>query len=408
MFKKTAILAIALMMLLVTGCGNSNKENESGSGSAGEKQTVTMGFWGAAEDLKLYKDAAAKINEVNKDFQLEIKQYPSSEQFWDTLPAEIAAGVAPDFIKVSNEGAYEYISKGLFTPLDEFIGSEELDMSVFNENVVDVWKVDDKQYGIPNTMNAAMFFINEDMWKEAGLGEYPTTWDEVYEAAEKLTKDEVSGIGINLHPYHITNYLKSYGGGWNYGENIDSEENVKALDFVLKMYEEDLAVTPKELGLGWDGEVFANEKAAMTTGGYWYKAFLKDANPDLKYAVLPIPEGTEKGSSMISDAYVLLKDSKNKEAAVQAAYKLTSEEVQQQFMAIGHNPSRTALSEQYFKENPEFKEIEKALEYSTDWEYPDNTKMFTDKLAEELEAKVLGGNDKSAKDILESIQQSVK
>lgn len=407
MFKKFAIIAVAFMMLLAAGCSNSTAKNESGSDDKG-KQTVTMGFWGAAEDLKVYKEAAAKINKENPEIKLEIKQYPSSEQFWDTLPAEIAAGVAPDFIKVSNEGAFEYVSKGLFTPLDEYIKSQDLDMSVFNESVVDVWKVDDKQYGIPNTMNAAMFFINEDMWKEAGLGEYPKTWDEVYEAAKKLTKDDVHGIGINLHPYHITNYLKSYGGGWNYGKDIASDENVKALDKVLKMYEEGLAVAPKELGLGWDGEVFANGKAAMTTGGYWYKAFLKDANPDLKYVTLPIPEGTEKGSTMISDAYVLLKDSKNKEAAIQTAYKLTGEEVQKEFMAIGHNPSRSALSEQYFSDNPEFKEIEKALEYSTDWEYPENTKMFTDKLAEELEAKVLGGNDKSAKEILESIQQSIQ
>jgi ABC-type glycerol-3-phosphate transport system substrate-binding protein len=35
---------------------------------------------------------------------------------------------------------------------------------------------------------------------------------------------------------------------------------------------------------------------------------------------------------------------KKKQAAIHAAYALTSEEVQKQFMKIGNNPSRTALS----------------------------------------------------------------
>jgi multiple sugar transport system substrate-binding protein len=138
--------------------------------------------------------------------------------------------------------------------------------------------------------------------KAAGLGDkYLKTWDEVFTAGKALTKEEQ--YSINLHPFHITNYIKSYGGDWKNGEAINSEENVLAFEKV--MYEAGVAVTPKELGFGWDGEVFTNEKAAVTTGGYWYKSFLKDANPDLNYVALSIPEGTTKGSTIISETYVV-------------------------------------------------------------------------------------------------------
>ena len=402
-FAVTLLVILTLVISLV-GCGKS--ESASGNGDkSGGKTTITFGFWGAAEDLKVYTKAAKEISKEYPNIELKVKQYPSSEQFWNNLPGEIAAGVAPDFIKISNEGAFEYINKGLFTPLDDLIASAKVDMKRYNPAGADIWKVEGKQYGLPFNQMPAMFFINTDMWKKAGLGEYPTTWDEVETVAKKLKTKDVYGIGLNLHPLHITNVIKSYGGDWGNGKTINSPENVKGLQKVLDLYKSGLAVTPKTLGYGWDGEVFANGKAAMTTGGNWYKGYLKDANPKLKYAVIPVPKGTVNASTMISDAYVVLKDTKHKKEALQAAYYLTNENVQKDFMKTGVNPSIPSLSAKYFEENPEFKEVQEALEYSTDFGYPKETKKFNDELIKQLEDVILGGKNKSAKEILDSIQK---
>lgn len=404
---------IALSVILASGlaaCGN-NATNQAGGasgGSSGGKSTITMGFWGTAQELKVYQDAAAAISEKYPNIELKVKQYPSSDQFWNMLPGEIAAGVAPDFIKISNEGALEYINKGLFAPLDDLISSANLDMKRFTPSAVDLWKKDGKQYGIPNVNMPAMFFINEDMWKQAGLTDYPKTWDEVQAAAKKLTTKDVHGITINIDAYHITNYVKSYGGGWGEGKTISSPENIQGLQKILDMYKDGSAVTPKSLGYGWDGEVFANGKAAMTTGGYWYKGYLKDANPNLKYVAIPVPKGTVNGGTMISDAYIVLKDSKNKQAAAQAAYYMTEDKTQTEFMKLGFNSSNTSLTSKYFELNPEFAAIKPALEYSTDFGYPVEAKKFKDELVKQLEDTILGGANKSPKDILDSVQQQFK
>lgn len=411
MKKMSMLLALTLTLVLVLSACGGKKEADGNNGTGGDtgaKTTVTMGFWGTAQDLKIYQDAANSISEQYPNIELKIKQYPSSEQFWNTLPGEIAAGVAPDFIKLSNEGAFEYIDKGLFTPLDDLIQSTGVDMSRFSQAATDIWKVDGKQYGIPNSGMPAMFFINEEMWKEAGLGDYPTTWDEVEAAAKKLTTKDVYGITINLDAFHITNYAKSYGGGWDNGKSINSPENVAALEKIFKMYEDGVAVTPKTLGYGWDGEVFANGKAAMSTGGFWYKSYLQDANPDLKYVALPVPKGTVNGSTLSADAYVVLKDAKNKEAALQAAYYMTNDKTQSDFMSAGFNPAVTSLSANYFEQNQEFKALEPALEYSSDYGYPKETKKFTDELVKQLEETILGGSKKSAKELLDSVQEQFK
>ncbi|WP_123043044.1 ABC transporter substrate-binding protein [Cohnella candidum] len=416
-WKYSAPLLLALCLALVlTACGGKNNNagtdnaqpSASASAATGQKATITMGFWGTAQDLKTYQTAADNISKTYPNITLKIKQYPSSDQFWNQLPGEIAAGVAPDFIKLSNEGSYEYIQKGMFAQLDDLATQGKLDMSRFTQTSLDVWKVDGKQYGIPNSVMPGMFFINEDMWKKAGLGAYPTTWDEVKAAAQKLTTKDVKGIVINIDPFHITNYIKTYGGGWNYGKSINSPENVKALQTIFDMYSAGVAVTPKSLGYGWDGEVFANGKAAMSTGGYWYKSFLKDAAPNLKYAAIPVPKGTTEGSTMISDGYVVLKDAKDKLAAAQAAYYMTNDATQTEFMQNGLNSAVATLSPKYFEMNPEFKALEPALKTATDFAYPSETKKFKDELVTQLENTLLGGAKQTPQQILDTIQAEFK
>jgi len=409
--KLSALLIVCLILLVgLTACGGNNGGNKpsnegTGTEGSGKKVTINFGFWGTAQDLQVYQEAAKNISEVYPDIELKIKQYPSSEQFWNTLPGEVAAGVAPDIVKNTNEGAFEYINKGLFSPLDDMIKSTNADMSRFTESSLKIWNVDGKQYGVPHSVMPAMFIINEKLWKDAGLGEYPTTWEEVEAAAKKLNNDKSRGIIINLDAFHITNYVKSFGGGWGNGKTINSPENVKALELILKMYKEGVAVTPKALGFGWDGEVFSNEQGAMTTGGFWYKGYLKDANPDLKFVALPVPKGTVNGSTMSSDGYVVLKGSKNQEAAFKAAYYLTNDKVQSAFMDLGYNPAVASLSAQYFEKNPDFAKVQPALEYSSDFGYPTDTKRFTDELVKLLEDTILGGANKSAQQILDDLQK---
>ncbi|WP_058301109.1 ABC transporter substrate-binding protein [Gorillibacterium timonense] len=412
-FKKmTGLVLSSVLVLSLAACGSSKSDKEAGSGTdnaaSGKKVTVSMGFWGTAQDLQVYQDAAKTISTEYPNLELKIKQYPSAGDFWNTLPGEIAAGVAPDFIKTSNEGAYEYIDKGLFTSLDDLITSTGVDMTRFTETSKNIWKVNGKQYGIPNSVMPAMFFVNQTMWEEKGLGEYPKTWEEVEAAAKKLTTDKTYGIIAPLDAFHITNYIKSFGGDWGNGKTINSPENVQALQFIIDMYKEGIAVTPKSLGFGWDGEVFSNSQGAMSTGGYWYKGYLKDANPDLKYVALPIPKGTVNGSTTSSDAYIVLKDAKNKEAALQAAYYLTNDTIETSFMDLGYNPAVASLSDQFFDKNPEFAAIKPALEYSTDFGYPTDTKRFTDELTRQLEELILGKSGKTAQQILDDVQSQFK
>lgn len=404
--KAVAFLTVLLLVLSIglAGCGD---KPVATTPDKPKEVTIRFGMWGSEEEIKVQKENAIGIEKLYPGMKIEVVAYPDSATFWQQLPGQIAAKTAPDLLSLSNEGGYEYIAKGSFLPIDDALKTAAVDMSKFSDSSKAIWTVDGKIYGIPTVQAPAMFFINTDMWQAAGLKDYPKTWDEVKVAAKALTKDKVYGMCINIHPFHLTNYALTFGGGWSYGKTINSDANVKAMEFVTSMFTEKLATSPKAEGLGWDGEVFANKKAAMTTGGWWYKGFMKNAAPDLKYAVVPMPKGTVNACTSISTGIVVLKDTPDKVAAVKAAAYMAREEALKKMMdSAGIDPAMPSLSAKYYESNPEFKPTEPTKAYAKDFAYPANTTKFCDGIQAAMETKILKNDSKSIKDILDELQKS--
>lgn len=107
-----------------------------------------------------------------------------------------------------------------------------------------------------------MFAINMNLWNEAGLTEddFPETWDDVL-AICQVFKDQLgmTGLCLNTQEFHFTQYALSFGGGWGLGKTINTPENAAALQFLIDAYHQGYVVTPKELGVSYDGSVLMTE-----------------------------------------------------------------------------------------------------------------------------------------------------
>lgn len=104
---------------------------------------------------------------------------------------------------------------------------------------------------------------------------------------------------------------------------------MNVFDYTFKAYKEGLAVNPKDVGLSWDGEVFAGGKRAATTGGARYIGMMKETTLDINYEIVPMPSGSgNHGCTLHSQGFVVLSSSKNPEKAAQAAYYLCNEDAQ--------------------------------------------------------------------------------
>lgn len=123
---------------------------------------------------------------------------------------------------------------------------------------------------------------------------------------------------LNVQEYHLTNYALSFGGGWDYGNNIDAPENAQALQFLIDAYKEGYIITPTELGLSWDGAVLVQQSALFSTAGAWYQLTFETEAPDVELKYLAVPKGGNGngGGTMHTAALVALKNSKHLDAAM--------------------------------------------------------------------------------------------
>ena len=353
---------------------------------------------------------AEGVNEVYpKVEKIELMHYASTDDFWTGLPSQVAAGTAPDMALPTNENAFEFIDGGLYIPVD----TEAVDLSNIDQSAIDVWTVDGQLYGVPIDAQPTCFMINLDMWEAAGLTEadYPETWDDVRAAAELLTTDEVAGLCINVEgAYHTTQIVQGFGGGWGEGATIDSAENAEAVQWIIDMFKDGLAVSPKQIGDDWEGTSFAQGHCAMTTGGVWYRGQMQTAAPDTNYIALPIPQKdpANPSSSLHSDAIVIFKSCENVSEASQAAAYLAREDAQQiRAESTGNIPSIPELAEKYYEEAPQFAALKGTESYSVPFGYPAQTTQFQTSFINEL-TKVLydSSNNTPATEILATVAES--
>lgn len=358
-------------------------EVKTGDGES-DSVTITIGVWSTDEEQRLGRAFDGIEDELG--INVEFMFYASDSDFWDNIPAQIAAGTAPDLISCTNEHYLQYIDQGLFEPLNDYIESGVISTEGINETAMEAWTIDGDVWGIPYALNAGVFIINNTMWEEFGLGDaYPTTWDEVLEICKQVKEEhDMAALCVNIQEYHLTNYLLSYGGGWDYGNDIDSEENAEALQFIIDAYKEGYVITPTELGLSWDGAVMVQESALFSTGGSWYEnTFIAEA-PDieLKYTAIPTVDGRDSISTLHTISLVALKNSSHPDEVAQALqYAFADEDIFEASVELMQTiPAKEEYYDVYREQLPELSILVDLLDNAKPFAYPTQSKMFVDSL----------------------------
>ncbi len=116
------------------------------------------------------------------------------EDFTSRIMFDVAAGTnAYDLVWLDPQFLGGYYNAGYVEVLDKYIIQ---DAEWFAEFKSDVYPqlldgpyrcvYDDKWIGIPPDSNAGVFYYRKDVFENAGIGEPPKTWPEVYEVAAKI------------------------------------------------------------------------------------------------------------------------------------------------------------------------------------------------------------------------------
>jgi multiple sugar transport system substrate-binding protein len=119
-----------------------------------------------------------------------------------TFVLDVAAGTAPDLVKMGRDIIGEYIAQGALEPLDQCIADHSIDMGQYYDAAVNQVTSEGVVYGIPEFFNIQLVLTNNSVLDEAGLAPEDintSDWDRLREINEQLLVNEggLSRIGFD-------------------------------------------------------------------------------------------------------------------------------------------------------------------------------------------------------------------
>jgi multiple sugar transport system substrate-binding protein len=402
------LAVVSALALLVTACGGGD-----GSNAEGDKTEIRIGAQlSSPAERKILEDQIEVFQKQNPDIKVSIQAI--TDDYLKEMQTLIGAKREPDVFYLDSMPAPDLINLDVLEPLDAYIEKSDVDPSDFEDALIEAYTKDGSIYGLPKDYNTLALFYNKKLFEEEGL-EPPTTWEELRDVAKKLTKDGRKGFAINPELARYQPFVYQNGGAVldeNGKATLDRKENVEALEFFTSLFLEDKSTgMPNDLGVEWAGDAFAEEKVAMVYEGGWMIPFLKEKAPDLEYGITELPakeEGMENSNMAFTVAYVMSKNSKNKEAAFKLIEFLTSEEGQQYVVDSGLAlPSRKSMGEKFIEQYPEREAFVKGAAYAQPFQYGDYGNQFADEASKAAESVVLK-QEKSVENALKKAQEKLE
>jgi raffinose/stachyose/melibiose transport system substrate-binding protein len=280
-----ALLAVAA--LVVAACGGSDS-NTTSSGSAGAKTSsnkpVTINWWHIANNdpLKtIWKNAADQYMAAHPNVKIKITVL-ENEAFKAKLTTNMQAGKPPDLFQSWGGGTLkEQADAGLIKDITEPTKSW---IDTLNPAGVGLYKIGDKQYGIPYNLGLVGVWYNKKLFKKAGISSPPTTWDDFLSDIQKLKsagitpiavgeKDKWPGmfwwanLSLRVAGKDAMAKAATDGGTFTQPGFVEAGKQLQKL-IALKPFQQGYLASPWD-GAGGEAATIGNGRAAMDLMGQW-------------------------------------------------------------------------------------------------------------------------------------------
>lgn len=273
-------------------------------------------------------------------------------------------------------------AQGLLEDLTPLIEQDKLDLSVFIPEVLEIYQVEGKTFGLPFLTTGSYVYYNQELLKKAGVKAPPTdwedktwTWERMVADAKKLTTDvgnrnkavyglQTAVLNLEGPPALFGQFIwpeNAYETGYADSVKVTDPQSVKAYqEFHDTIYKDKVAPDPATAAaLDAVGGAFASGKVAMAMSGGWghwsWKGLIDDPN-GFCWGVAPMPWGTPDAKMrtvIYTDPWAITAglEGQEKEDAWTLVKFLVSEEQARQFSDVtGTPPTQTKLLADYYKQ----------------------------------------------------------
>jgi ABC-type glycerol-3-phosphate transport system substrate-binding protein len=270
--------------------------------------------------VKVYEELIKQFEKQNPEIKVSL-ELTNSDDRRNKLMTGIATKSPPEVSQVMPEEVISLATKNELRVLDDVVDS------IGKEDFLSgsLLPIHNHIYAIPYAGAASVLWVRTDLFQQKGL-QYPTTWDELLNAAENLTMDtngdgktDIYGMAIpagkNKWTGHNLTVFTLMAGGHLFDKDLnvvyDSPESVTALSFYAKLSK----YAPPGIGSYSYYETidaFVSGRVAMAPYMGRLLSHVATKAPDLEpYAkAVPFPRGKYKATYGTWDQYAVLSGSK--------------------------------------------------------------------------------------------------
>lgn len=307
-----------------TETGNGAQEpTKEAEGDTTSQEPIKVVVWNQIFEewnQKFFEEKAAEYNTLGRGYVVE-QEFIAGDAWTERMASAQAAGSAPDTYVMSYGNIVNAAKDGLIMPLNDVLPQAAFDD--LNDNVKEMISYDGKMWAYPQLVEpSTVLFYRTDLFEAAGITEAPKSWDELMEAAKKLTNNEVFGLSIPDFPsmgWATWGYQASTSGHLALNDNWDAptidQSYIDLANFYKSLYDEGV-VPAQALSAYADMKDFGEGSVAMKFCGSWGVGQILNDYPELadKFAVAvpPTKDGNQDKVLATNGGWTYVIDAKTK------------------------------------------------------------------------------------------------
>lgn len=344
----------------------------------GQPVTLRLASWQWEDPAykPFWEQTTAAFSQKYPNVKFEKYSFPI-DQLFDKLNTDFAAGSPPDVIELTGFNIFDYASKDVLEPLDEYFAGTDIPKVVKDQTTYPVWN--GKQYALNLSARTLQLYVNTQLFDAKNV-KLPTTQEEFTAAAKALTdpsRDQFGLVAVNVSHSRLYELILLFTAGQAPGAHfskdrkpaLNSPEVVNAVTYFKSLF--DAGVMPKGVkDANGQYSYFNTGKAAMSIDGAWYIAVLKDQGPDVfkTTKILSIPTQTHASTGGVNNVIGIARASKYKPVAAEYLKFIAEPQWAQLWTTSSQTISarQGAVTPEFLQQNPLFdvfnKDIDKAVQ----------------------------------------------
>lgn len=362
-------MATVLAASVLAGCGGTGDTTPSESSSQSESEdgeTVEVEFWysGGKTAVNVVADIVEDFNESQDKYHVSVVTQADYDETYQKLQAGIAGGTAPDLALLNVGSASALNAKGQLADINTYV---EADSDFEKEDYIEVFynqgvDSEGKMFGFPAYGTTQVLYYNIKAFEKAGINpEEIETWQDLAEAAEKITNDDMVGWEPMWGKDNLVDAVLSNGGSI-FNEDmtevtINTDEWVEVWESFRQWIHEDKTMKIHSGGQGWEYWYATIDDVLQDKAGGYTGSSGDQADLDFSIvAAMEQPGFNDHESAPSAEAKELVVIGSSSEEEKQGAYEFMK------FFTTPENQAKWSMETGYVavrqstQDVPEFKE----------------------------------------------------